>query len=501
MPVASAEARFSLRLADEAATARLAEDIAAILRPGDLVALSGGLGAGKTTLARALLRALAAEPALEVPSPTFPLRIDHALPRFDVVHADLYRLTDSDELTEIGLDEALANCAVLVEWPERLPPDLTANRLDLALALEGDGRRVEMSAAGTWPARLERTRAVRNFLERSGWSDATRQPHAGDASYRTHERILRGASTARLMNAPARAPGPAIYGGRSYDAVARRATDIRAFLAIAAALRERGVHAPEILAADIDVGLLLAEDLGAEGIVDPDGAPIMARYEAAIDLLAFMHGQSWPETVPLADGASYRLPPYDRDAMLIEISLFPDWFGGHGGEPAFPPDERAPFLAAWSKVLERVDGEPATWVLRDFHSPNILWQAEATGLDRIGVIDFQDALIGHPAYDVASLAQDARVPLSEAQEASLKARYMSAREAAAPGFDAAAFETAYAVMGLQRATKVLGIFTRLALAEGKPGYRRHRARLKTVIRRNLTHPVLSNLRLWYEPYL
>ena len=501
MPAASAEARFSLRLADEAATARLAEDIGAVLQPGDLVALSGGLGVGKTTLARALLRALAADPAREVPSPTFPLRIDHAFPRFDVVHADLYRLTHTDELAEIGLDEALSDSAVLVEWPEQLAPDLTANRLDLTLALAGAGRHAEITATGTWPARLERSRTVRAFLERSGWAAATRQPHAGDASYRTHERILRGASTAMLMNAPARAPGPAIHDGRTYDAVAHRATDICAFLAIAAALRERGVHAPEILAADVDAGLLLAEDLGSEGIVDPDGAPIMARYEAALDLLAFMHGQSWPETVPLADGASYSLPPYDRDALLIEVSLFPDWFGGHGGEPAFPPEEREPFLAAWSNVVAHVADAPATWVLRDFHSPNILWQAEATGLDRVGVIDFQDALIGHPAYDVASLAQDARVPLSEAQETSLKARYISARTAASPGFDVAAFEAGYAVMGLQRATKVLGIFTRLALAEGKPGYQRHRAWLKTVIHRNLAHPVLSNLRLWYEPYL
>ena len=138
------------------------------------------------------------------------------------------------------------------------------------------------------------------------------------------------------MNAPARTEGPPIYGGRSYDAVAHRAMDVRAFVAIDLALREAGIRAPEILAADMEPGLLLLEDLGGEGIVDPSGAPILERYEAAIDLLAYMHGRDWPAEAPLPDGTLFRLPPYDRDALLVEISLFPDWFGGHGGEPAFP---------------------------------------------------------------------------------------------------------------------------------------------------------------------
>jgi aminoglycoside/choline kinase family phosphotransferase len=303
------------------------------------------------------------------------------------------------------------------------------------------------------------------------------------------------------MNAPAREPGPPIYGGRSYDEVAHRATDVRAFVAVDLALRDRGVRAPEILAADVGAGLLLTEDFGGEAIVDQAGEPIMERYEAAIDLLLFMHGRTWPVDVQLPDGSQYRLPPYDREALLVEVSLFPDWFGGHGGEPAFPPEQREAFLAAWGEVLDRVETSSTTLVMRDFHSPNILWQAAAAGTDRVGVIDFQDALIGHPAYDVASLAQDARVPLGEKQEAALKARYVDGRRARDAAFDVAAFEAAFAVMGLQRATKVLGIFTRLALVEGKPGYQRHRQRLKTLIRRNLAHPVLSDLRLWYEPYL
>ena len=500
MAVEPTEARTSLRLPDEAATARLAEDVAAVLMQGDLVALSGGLGAGKTTFARALLRAIAGDPALEVPSPTFPLRIDHALPRLKVAHADLYRIGDASELAEIGLDEALVEGAVLVEWPEALPAELAANRLDVRLELEGTGRRAELAAHGSWADRLARTRAARAFLDRAGWADAARVPLVGDASYRTHERVRRADATAFLMNAPTRTPGPPIYGGRTYDDVAHRAPDIRASVAIGQALRERGVRAPEIYGADLEAGFLLTEDMGGEGIADVAGAPIMERYEAAIDLLAFMHGLSWPEEVALPSGR-FRLLPYDRGALLVEVSLFSDWFGGHGGEPPFPPQEREPFLSAWGKLLDKIDPSDTTLVMRDFHSPNILWQAGASGTDRVGVIDFQDALIGNPAYDVASLVEDARVPLTGEQQASLRDRYVAARRRGDAGFDAEAFDAAFTILGLQRATKVLGIFTRLALAEGKPGYQRHRAWLKAVIRRNLAHPVLSGVRLWYEPYI
>jgi tRNA threonylcarbamoyl adenosine modification protein YjeE len=500
MTSAPAAGRVGVALADEAATVRFADDIAAVLRPGDLVALSGGLGAGKTSFARALIRAVAGEPDREVPSPTFPLRIEHPLARMTIVHADLYRIGDAAELDELGLDEALAEAVVLVEWPELLPPDLAENRLDVTLEIVGAGRRAALAGRGTWPARLARTRAVRDFLGRSGWPDAARTPLAGDASSRVYERVSAPSRRAILMNAPARVEGPPIYDGHSYDAVAHRTLDVRPFVAIDLALRNAGVRAPEILAADIDAGLLLLEDLGSELVVDRSGTPILERYEAAVDLLIHMHGRTWPTEAALPDGSTYRLPPYDREALLVEISLFPDWFGGSGNEPAFPAEARADFLASWADVLVHL-GLETTWVMRDLHSPNILWQPNASGIGRVGVIDFQDALVGHPAYDVASLAQDARVPLNLDDERRLKARYVAGRRAQDAGFDAEAFETAYAILALQRATKVLGIFTRLALTEGKPGYQRHRARLKELIHRTLGHPVLSGLRLWYEPYV
>jgi aminoglycoside/choline kinase family phosphotransferase len=391
-----------------------------------------------------------------------------------------------------------------VEWPELLPEGLSTERLDVRLTIEGEGRRAELFGSGSWPERLRRTSAIRAFLESFDWKGASRSPLAGDASYRAYESIKTPsrAPGAVLMNAPARAEGPRIYAGRSYDAVAHRAMDVRAFVAIDHALIEAGIRAPAIHAADLDTGLLLLEDLGGEAMVDAAGAPILERYEASVDLLLHMHARHWPEKAPLPDGSLYSIPPYDREALLAEISLFPDWFGAQSSEPPFPAAGRDEFLAIWSDVLALVENPYSTWTLRDFHSPNILWQAGESGIRRVGVIDFQDALIGHPAYDVASLAQDARVTLTADDEARLKARYIAGRAAAGTGnFDAAAFERAYAIFALQRATKVLGIFTRLALSEGKPGYQKHRKRLKALIHRTLAAPVLSPLRLWYDPYL
>ena len=487
-------------LSDVAATERLAEDVAAVLMPGDLVALSGDLGAGKSTFARALLRAVAGDPDLEVPSPTFALRIDYALPRLSVVHADLYRLGRQADLGELGLEDALDSGALLVEWPGLLPADIAGSRLDIAMTIEGAGRHAEISASGDFAARLDRTLAVRDFLDGAGRRLALRRPIAGDASGRAYERIISGTESAILMNAPRRPDGPPVRDGRSYDSLALRALDVRPFVAVGTALRAKGVHAPEMHAVDLDAGLLLLEDLGGETILAADGTADPERYGAAADLIAFVHMQDWQTDLKLPDGTSWRVPPYDREALLAETDLFSTWFAGNGGEPAFPEEKKEPFREAWSRMLDRV-GPETTLALRDYHSPNIMWLPHAKGLDRIGVIDFQDAAMGHPAYDLASLGQDARVDVPETLERDLIDRYLGARRHGSPGFDAAAFEAAYAIFAAQRATKILGIFTRLALAEGKTTYQRHRNRLKRLLARTLHHEVLSDMRVWYEPFL
>src|SRR5689334_1340405 len=252
---------FTAALADESATYRLMMDIAALIEPGDLITLSGDLGAGKTTFARALIRHLAGDESIEVPSPTFTLIQTYALPRFALVHADLYRLSSQAELTELGLDDAPAGAVTVVEWPDRAAGLLPADRLDIELTLspqEGENARsVRVTGHGACAARAARILAIRNFLDGSGFGQAERRRIQGDASTRSYERLTRDGATYILMNSPKRADGPPIRNGKSYSVIAHLAESVTPFVAMTQGLRGLGYSAPAIFAGDREAGLLM----------------------------------------------------------------------------------------------------------------------------------------------------------------------------------------------------------------------------------------------------
>ncbi|KAA5600453.1 tRNA (adenosine(37)-N6)-threonylcarbamoyltransferase complex ATPase subunit type 1 TsaE [Blastochloris sulfoviridis] len=532
MTDAPAGSAWDVELPDERATLRLARDLAAMLRPGDLVTLAGDLGAGKSTLARAVIRTLAGDETLEVPSPTYTLMqlYDH-LP-VPVVHADLYRVRSADELEEIGFDEAREGAAVLVEWPERAAALFPADRLEIVMALAPsrgpDARHARLVGHGAFAARLKRVREIRVFLHAAGWGDAVRRPLAGDASSRRFERLSEPGRHAVLMDAPARPDGPPVRGGLPYSRIAHLAETVTPFVAMAHALRERGLSAPDILAADLARGLLIVEDLGDGRLVEgTPPRPIVARYRAAIELLAALHATPLPPCVPVAVRVDHILPRYDFDAFLIEVELLVDWYLPFRGVVA-EPGLREAFAALWREALGAVIGadngaatsdapdhaattnaattngaknDEATWVLRDVHSPNLIWLEDREGLARVGLIDFQDAVIGPAAYDVASLAQDARVDVAEDVELALLGHYVAQRRGVDPAFDAKRFARDYAVLGAQRATKILGIFARLAKRDGKPLYLAHMPRVARYLGRCLAHPHLAPLKAWYAAHV
>lgn len=501
---ANAAPVWRAELQDEVATQALARDVAGLVGADDLVTLSGELGAGKTTFARTLIRTLVKDPELETPSPTFTLMQIYETRDFPIVHADLYRIKDPSELAELGWDEAAEGALVLVEWAERAGAALTGDRLDIALFTDAkrgpNYRRVEITGHGGLSQRLWRALGAQAVLKRAGWDDAEREHMQGDASTRAYELLTKpDGEKAVLMIMPQRPDGPPVRNGRSYSAIAHLAENIRPFVAVDAALRAEKLSAPEIFAADLETGFAALEYFGTEGIVDENG-PVPERYAQAAALLAYLHARDLPQELPL-DAGTYPLPAYDLEALLVEVDLLVEWFAPHIVGVQLASGARAQYENIWRSLLTPLLAERRTWTLRDFHSPNVLWLAGREGVRRIGLLDFQDCVIGPPAYDVVSLLQDARVTVSDELELKLLGHYARARKQFEEDFDLAAFAGAYALMGAQRASKILGIFARLDKRDGKSTYLAHIPRVKAYLRKNLGHPALADLKAWFEANL
>ena len=483
---------------NEAHTTRVGSDIAAVLKPGDLVFLQGNLGVGKSVLARAIVRHLAGDNELEVPSPTYTLcqQYDSELP---VAHLDLYRLSQADEINELGLDDILVEGCALIEWPERAFDHLPENTVRIVLSDKDSGQRsLNFSGNAEIISRLKRSFLIRDFLVQTGCGDTERKHLTGDASARSYELVSCNNKNALLMNSPAAPDGPPVKHGKPYSRIAHIAEDVRAFVGIDKLLREYGFNAPEIIGTNLDDGLLLIEHLGSQGILDASGSPVTQRYKAAIEFLARLHEIKWPKDVVISSGYTHHIPPYDPEAMLIEVALLTDWYLPEFSKHPLSVDQQEQFREIWLNYADHLQATEHTLVLRDFHSPNVLWCEEKTGTDRIGVIDFQDAVIGPSAYDVASLAQDARVDISREMEMTLLDHYISTRMAGTLPFDEVRFRADYALMAAQRATKILGIFVRLNRRDGKPVYLNHLPRIQEYLKRSLQHPVCSELKTWVE---
>ena len=297
-----------------------------------------------------------------------------------------------------------------------------------------------------------RSSALRDFIMEAGWGQATRSLLAGDASNRRYDRLTQAdGTTAVVMDAPP-----------------DKGEDVRPFVAIATYLAAQGLSAPRIFAQDATNGFLLIEDLGdalfAQLMVD---TPRMTSplYAAATDLLIALHAADTPD-----------LPLCDSGWLTDATGLVFDWYAQNNAAAE-------PFNALFQPLAQSLDSTPRVVILRDFHAENLLWLPDRAGVSRVGLLDFQDALLGHPAYDLVSILQDARRDVAPEIEAEMIARYISET-----GADAEAFHRAYSLLGLQRNLRILGIFARLCLRDGKAHYVDLIPRVWRYVQRNLTHP-------------
>ena len=303
------------------------------------------------------------------------------------------------------------------------------------------------------------------FLVKNGWGGAEILPLAGDASFRRYfrvEHVEKGRAV--LMDAPP------------------EHEDVRPFIAIAEHLDAQGLRAPRILGRDLEQGLLLLEDFGDDRVgpvLADDAGRERAIYEDAVNTLVELVDRPLPDA----------LPPYDEPALTREVMLFPEWYA-----PALDLDVDVDgfmnaWRAVWPETVERTAQKPVL-VLRDYHADNLMLLREGG----LGLLDFQDALAGHPAYDLVSLLQDARRDVDPALEAAMLDHFV---ERASVG-DREAFEADYAILGAQRNVKILGIFTRLWKRDGKDHYLKLQPRVWGLLERDLAHPALAAVKEWFD---
>lgn len=492
--------KFSFLLDDAEATDRFGEDMALALRKGDFISLSGDLGAGKSSLARSIIRTIADDLELDVPSPTFTLVQTYEDLRLPVAHADLYRISTGEEVDELGFDEFLQDGIVLAEWPEQAENYLPAPTFKVVLKhppLGQHGRLIEISATARAAKRLERSLAIRQFLNQNDRPNAQRRYLLGDASPRAYETITSRYGTEILMDAPPMPFDPILREGKSYRQIAHLAENCIPFSALAKLIKAKGFCVPVIQAEDLDQGFLLLEHLGYEGVLDENRQPISERYETAARFLAHFHQIQWPDHISVEKHQDYQIAQFDRDAMMIEVELLCQWYAPRFAGYQLNSAQKESFIAAWDEVFNNLKQAEQSLLLRDYHSPNLFWFEERQGIHRIGMIDFQDAMIGPAAYDVASLALDARVTISPELEKAVVLAYCDERKKLNKAFDEESFKSAYAIMGAQRNSKILGIFVRLDERDGKPNYLNHIPRIRDYLARTLIHPSLKPVQQWY----
>jgi aminoglycoside/choline kinase family phosphotransferase len=305
------------------------------------------------------------------------------------------------------------------------------------------------------------------FLVRQGFAGAQLHALPADASFRRYFRLEGGPRAALLMDSPP-------------DRL-----DVRPFVTVATHLRRLGLSAPEPFAVDAVRGLVLVEDFGDATFTRllGEGADEHALYELAIDTLAAL------QCAPMA--TSVAVPPYSRALLLTEASLLVEWFWpAHHGRVADPVLLDS-WRAAWAAVFDSLPPAPTTLVLRDYHVDNLMRLDGRAGIAACGLLDFQDSLLGSPAYDLVSLLEDVRRDVPDALAAEMRARHAAA-VAPTPGFEAW-----YAALGAQRQAKILGLFVRLAVRDGKHGYLRHLPRSARLLARQLENPVLAPVAQWF----
>lgn len=304
------------------------------------------------------------------------------------------------------------------------------------------------------------------FCEKHGWENADLFPLPCDASKRSYTRLVDGERSAMLMDAPP------------------EFENLGAYVRLAAHLQQLGIRTPDVYVYDLTLGFALIEDFGDDTFTRllESGADEKALYARAVDVLITIQKS--------VDAISVEVPPYDENLLLLEVERFTDWFVPAARGAQVTDEEKARYLFAWRKALKSVSTDRSMLVVRDFHVDNLMIVDDQPGVASCGLLDFQDALLGSPAYDLVSLVEDARRDVQAETHSQVLDQYF----AAFPGTDRHKFEGDMAILGAQRHAKVLGLFTRLSHQDGKHAYLKHVPRVAGLLASCLQVPALSEVR-------
>jgi len=467
----------------------LAKEVSLIIQKGDFISLVGPMGSGKTTLSKYIINSIG-EVIQEVTSPTFNLSQTYPTQRSLITHYDLYRIENYTDLEEIGFKEALEEGIVIVEWADKFSHELPKDRLEIKIEDNGKNKRIAyIKGYGCWKKRLERNIHLNNFISGCDLKIVNKNWMKGDASERSYQRIVTEDNSYVVMNNNQR---------KKEINPTKIAENIEAFILINYYLESLGIKIPRILKIDRKNSFLLLEDLGniQYSKINLNDNHVFDYYAPAIESLVLIQNSQHKKNLKY-NGMEHVLNFYDKDIYLEEVKLLIDWYWPYKKGTLCEINVYKEYTAIWNTLLSKIS-QSSTLTLRDFHSPNLLWVNNENGLRRCGIIDFQDALIGHPLYDLVSLTQDARIDISRELETKILNYYNELKYSQASKNLEINLVQDYHIIATQRCFKILGVFARLAMSSKKPEYLLHIPRIIGYIERNFENKVLKDLKEWFE---
>ena len=465
---------------------KLAKELVPLLNEGGVMTLNGQIGAGKTTLAKLIIQELTQTPLEDIVSPTFNLYHTYNRDNLEIAHYDFYRIESEIELLEIDLNESLTDKICIIEWADKFRDLLPKDRIEIFITCKKNERVYRINPLGKFREVVSNRAKIENYLGGLDINFTELQRLPGDASKRNYYRVMSPDNTMILMDATQES---------NIKSKTGLSNGIDDFIKIQKYLDSIDVRVPKLIGRNRIDNILLEEDLGEYSYADMlTKENYQKLYNPAIKTLIHISNINHPKNIS-TDSNPHYLKEFDLDIYLNEAEIFIDYYWPFIHGKQCNADKKQEFTHVMGEVYSNLTDDK-TLMLRDFHSPNLLFLENEDGFRKCAVIDFQDALFGHPLYDLVSLTNDARTTIDEHQEKYLIDLYKKDFPFNNFQFDSLSFIEQYHILGVQRSIKILGIFARLAILETNQNYLVHMPRVICYIKRIMQSGSIQTLACW-----